>query len=163
MRYAKYLILLLAVLALPAIHSQAQVSIGVQIGPDYGYYHPEPVCAYGYYPYYPFDCAPYGYWGPQWFADGVFIGAGPWYHFYYSHPEFHRGYWGGYGRFRPEPEFRREDRGFRGGNYAFRGEDRGFHGGGREFRGGGGFRGEGGFHGGGEFHGGGRGGHEGRR
>src|SRR5215470_3820170 len=83
--YFKYLALLF-LLAVPAVYSQAQVFVGVHIGPDYGLYNPPPVCAWGYYPYYPFDCAPYGYWGPDWFADGVFIGAGPWYHFYYVHP-----------------------------------------------------------------------------
>ena len=38
-----------------------------------------PVCPYGYYSYYPYACAPYGFYGPQWFVGGVFIGAGPWY------------------------------------------------------------------------------------
>ena len=28
----------------------------------------------------PYSCAPYGYYGPDWFTGGVFIGAGPWYH-----------------------------------------------------------------------------------
>lgn len=92
MRYLKYLVLLAAV-ALPAAYSQAQVSIGVHIGPDYGYYNAPPVCAYGFYPDYPFACAPYGYWGPEWFVDGVFIGAGPWYHFYYTRPQFYRRYY----------------------------------------------------------------------
>jgi len=39
-----------------------------------------PVCAYGYYDYYPYACAPYGFYGPDWFVGGVFIGAGPWFH-----------------------------------------------------------------------------------
>jgi hypothetical protein len=26
------------------------------------------------------NCAPYGYYGPEWFTGGVFIGAGPWFH-----------------------------------------------------------------------------------
>ena len=78
MRYFKYLALLAVVVMLPAVHSNAQVAIGVQIGPNYGLYNAPPVCEWGYYPDYPFDCAPYGYWGPQWFADGVFVGAGPW-------------------------------------------------------------------------------------
>ena len=51
----------------------AQVSIGVNIGPA-------PVCPYGYFDYPPYDCAPYGYYGPDWFANGIFIGAGPWFH-----------------------------------------------------------------------------------
>ena len=52
---------------------QAQISIGVNIGP-------EPACPYGYFDYAPYACAPYGYYGPEWFAGGVFIGAGPWFH-----------------------------------------------------------------------------------
>jgi hypothetical protein len=39
---------------------------------------PPPECPYGYYDYAPYDCAPYGYYGPEWFASGIFIGAGPW-------------------------------------------------------------------------------------
>ncbi len=95
MRYLKYLVLLLAVMALPAMHSQAQVSIGVgvHIGPSYGIYHEPPVCEWGFYPDYPFGCAPYGYYGPEWFADGVFIGAGPWYNFYYARPAYYRPYY----------------------------------------------------------------------
>lgn len=146
MRHLKYLVLL-AVLALPAVYSQAQVSIGVRIGPDYGYYNAPPVCAYGFYPDYPFACAPYGYWGPEWFVDGVFIGAGPWYHFYYIHPEFYRhgyysgrsyGYWGGFRG--DDHRFRGDDRRFRDGD-RFRERGREFHdnGGGR-FRDGGGGR-----------------------
>jgi hypothetical protein len=94
-RYLKYLAFLLALLALPAVHSQAQVSIGVgiHIGPDYGIYHAPPVCEWGFYPAYPFGCAPYGYYGPEWFVDGVFIGAGPWYRFYYVRPAYYRPYY----------------------------------------------------------------------
>lgn len=53
--------------------SSAQIGIGVNIGPA-------PICPYGYFDYAPYDCAPYGYYGPDWFTDGVFIGAGPWFH-----------------------------------------------------------------------------------
>jgi hypothetical protein len=53
--------------------SMAQVSVGVNIGPA-------PVCPYGYFDYAPYSCAPYGYYGPDWFLNGVFIGAGPWFH-----------------------------------------------------------------------------------
>lgn len=138
MRYFKYLALL-AVLAFPAMYSQAQVAVGVEIGPNYGLYNAPPVCEFGYYPYYPYDCAPYGYWGPQWFVEGVFIGAGPWYHFYYLHPA----YWGrfyAFGRFHGERGFRSFDRGFRGGHdfhgeRGFRADNRGFNGGERGFRG----------------------------
>lgn len=41
---------------------------------------PPPDCPYGYYNYAPYPCAPYGYYGPEWFSNGVFIGAGPWFH-----------------------------------------------------------------------------------
>jgi hypothetical protein len=51
----------------------AQIAVGVNIGPA-------PVCPYGYFDYPPYDCAPYGYYGPDWFADGIFVGAGPWFH-----------------------------------------------------------------------------------
>lgn len=57
----------------------SQVSIGVNIGPA-------PVCPYGYFDYPPYDCAPYGYYGPDWFVGDVFIGAGPWFH---GRPDFH--------------------------------------------------------------------------
>jgi hypothetical protein len=51
----------------------AQISVGVGVGVA-------PVCPYGYFDYAPYDCAPYGYYGPDWFAGGLFIGAGPWFH-----------------------------------------------------------------------------------
>ena len=96
MRYLRYLALL-SIFLLPAAYSQAQVAVGIRVGPGYGYVGAAPACAYGYYAYYPYACAPYGYYGPQWFAGGVFIGAGPWYHGYYGH-----GYYGrGYGYYRP--------------------------------------------------------------
>ena len=53
--------------------AQAQVSVGVDIGTA-------PDCPYGYYDTAPYGCAPYGYYGPEWFSGGVFIGAGPWFH-----------------------------------------------------------------------------------
>jgi hypothetical protein len=59
--------------------SSAQVSFGVNVGAA-------PVCPYGYYDYSPYQCAPYGYYGPEWFSNGVFIGAGPWFH---GHDGFH--------------------------------------------------------------------------
>jgi len=139
MRHFKYVLILLAFLALPAVHSQAQVAIGVQIGPDYGYYNAPPVCPYGYYPDYPFGCAPIGYWGPEWFADGVFIGAGPWYRWYYTHPRYYRGfysrpYYRSYDRVIVQRDFDR-DRFYRRHEYReryFRDRDRGFRD--RDFR-----------------------------
>jgi hypothetical protein len=81
-------------LAVGAPKAAAQVSVGVNIGPA-------PVCPYGYYDYAPYTCAPYGYYGPEWFTNGVFIGAGPWYrgpeHFHGhvdNHFDPHHGYHG---------------------------------------------------------------------
>jgi hypothetical protein len=53
--------------------SQAQLSIHINVGAA-------PVCPYGYFDYAPYGCAPEGYYGPEWFVRGVFIGAGPWFH-----------------------------------------------------------------------------------
>lgn len=64
-------VMLFAMLASPT--ANAQVSVGVNIGPA-------PVCPYGYFDYAPYNCAPYGYYGPEWFVNGLFIGAGPWFH-----------------------------------------------------------------------------------
>lgn len=51
--------------------SGAQISINIGAPPG---------CPYGYFDYAPYDCAPYGYYGPEWFLNGVFVGAGPWFH-----------------------------------------------------------------------------------
>jgi len=111
MKYLRY-VALLALLAVPLAYSQAEVRVGVGIGVG-GYVDGPPVCAYGYYPDYPYACAPYGYYGPNWFAGGVFIGAGPWYHGW-GHPYYGRGYGRGYAR-----GF--EGRGYVGHGYAGRG------------------------------------------
>lgn len=150
MRYLR-LLGLLGVCLFPATYAHAQrVVVGIGVGVP-AYYGPAPVCAYGYYGYYPYGCAPYGYYGPEWFVDGVFIGAGPWFHGFYGRPYgyYRHGFYG------PRFHGRDFDRGFRGefrGGFHERGEFRG-----REFRGGE-FHGGGGFHGEGRFHGGGRGG-----
>jgi hypothetical protein len=131
------LLALFGLFLIPASYAQAQrVVVGVGVGGP-------PVCAYGYYPSYPYACAPYGYYGPSWFSGGLFIGAGPWFHGFYGG----RGFYG-----RP---------GFYGRGFTGRGP--GFVGRGPVARGfargpvGGGFRGapRGSFHGGGGFHGGG--------
>src|ERR1700686_1796640 len=92
MRYLRYLALL-GIFMLAAGYSQAQVSVGIGVGPSYGYVGVAPVCSYGYYDSYPYECAPYGFYGPDYFVGGVFIGAGPWYNSYYG-----RGGYGFYGR-----------------------------------------------------------------
>jgi hypothetical protein len=60
-------------LLVSAPRESAQVSFGVNIGAA-------PICPYGYFDYAPYDCSPYGYYGPDWFNGGVFLGAGPWFH-----------------------------------------------------------------------------------
>ncbi len=50
---------------------EAQVAVDVGVAPD---------CPYGYYDVAPYNCAPAGYYGPEWFNGGIFIGAGPWFH-----------------------------------------------------------------------------------
>ncbi|MGB9072180.1 MAG: hypothetical protein WCC22_05875 [Terriglobales bacterium] len=123
MKYLRYLTLV-GLLMLPLAYSQAQVRVGVGIGFGPGYV-ATPVCPYGYYSYYPYACAPYGFYGPSWFVRGVFIGAGPWYH------GWGRPYYG-----RPIPPRPFEGRGpFVGRGFEGRGPARGSHGGG-DFHGG---------------------------
>jgi hypothetical protein len=57
--------------AVTAPKTQAQVQVDIGVAPE---------CPYGYYDVAPYECAPYGYYGPEWFTGGVFIGAGPWFH-----------------------------------------------------------------------------------
>ena len=73
MSHAKYLFLFALTATLLSAGSVAPAQIAVSIGPA-------PVCPYGYFDYAPYDCAPYGYYGPDWFSGGLFIGAGPWFH-----------------------------------------------------------------------------------
>src|SRR5271169_3969917 len=90
MRYLRVLALLGACLvAVPFAHAQ-RVVIGVGVGP--GYIGPAPVCDYGYYGYYPYACAPYGYYGPSYFSGGFFIGAGPWFRGGFGGRGFGRGF-----------------------------------------------------------------------
>ena len=51
--------------------TEAQISVSIGVAPS---------CPYGYYDYSPYGCAPYGYYGPEWFRGSAFIGAGPWFH-----------------------------------------------------------------------------------
>ena len=51
--------------------AQAQVSVEIGVAPE---------CPYGYYDVAPYDCAPSGYYGPEWFTGETFVGAGPWFH-----------------------------------------------------------------------------------
>jgi hypothetical protein len=56
---------------LSAQKASAQVAVEIGVAPE---------CPYGYYDAAPYGCAPYGYYGPEWFTGGVFIGTGPWFH-----------------------------------------------------------------------------------
>jgi hypothetical protein len=87
MRYFRVLTILGLFLVCASYASAQRVAVSVGLGAP-AYLGPAPVCAYGYYPYYPYTCAPYGYYDPSWFVGGVFIGAGPWYHGYYGHPVY---------------------------------------------------------------------------
>jgi hypothetical protein len=73
---------------------KSEAQVGINIGAA-------PVCPYGYYDYAPYACAPYGYYGSEWFSGGIFIGAGPWFHGpagFHGHVDnrfdIHRGYGG---------------------------------------------------------------------
>src|SRR5215472_6901991 len=125
MRYLKYAALLgILLFAGAGSVRAAQVRVGVGIGPVY--VGPEPVCAYGYYPYYPYACAPYAHWGPRYYG-----------HAYYGRPGFAyragsayrgapaHGYVGGgyHGSVRAEGGFR--SRSFRGGGGFHEGAGRG--------------------------------------
>ena len=95
MRGLTYTLLTAALgLGLTALAPAAPARVGVSIGI-------QPDCPYGYYDVAPYACAPAGYYGPEWFTGGVFIGAGPWFH---GHDDF-RGH--------VDNHFRR-DHGFRG-------------------------------------------------
>ena len=74
MRHRKIFVLAIMNVVLLGFAGSACPQVTINIGP-------EPVCPYGYYDYAPYHCAPYGYYGPEWFNDGVFIGAGPWYRY----------------------------------------------------------------------------------
>jgi hypothetical protein len=127
MKYLRYLALV-GFLMLPLAYSQAEVRFGVGIGFGPGYVAGPPVCPYGYYSYYPYACAPYGFYGPSYFVNGIFIGAGPWYHgyarSYYGRPYYGRSYYG-----RSFPDRRFDDRRFEGRD---RDDHRSFDGRGRD-------------------------------
>jgi len=114
------------VTVIPATTPTAAAQIAVEIGVP-------PVCEYGYYDYYPYECAPDGFYGPGYFYNGIFLGVGPWWGWGYGHG------WGGH-RF------------YGAGGGRYRGNGRGGYRGGA-------VRGGGGYHGGGGSHGGGHGGH----
>jgi hypothetical protein len=129
MKYLRYFALL-GLLALPLAYSQAEVRFGVGIGFGPGYVSGPPACAYGYYSDYPYACAPYGFYGSNYFVNGIFIGAGPWYHGY-SRPYYGNSYYGRpsygqsyYGRSYSDRRFEGRDR---DDHRAYNGRDRDDH------------------------------------
>src|ERR1700748_1689304 len=74
----------------PATMSKAQVAVQIGAAPE---------CPYGYYEVPPYNCAPDGYYGPEWVSGGIFIGAGPWFHGpdrFYGHVDHHFDFRKGY-------------------------------------------------------------------
>jgi len=57
-------------LTVTAPKAEAQVGVAIGVAPE---------CPYGYYDVAPYNCAPTGYYGPEWFNGDGFIGAGPWF------------------------------------------------------------------------------------
>ena len=77
MRYWKILALPILIVALLSVPRSVPAQVSIDIGA-------EPDCPYGYYDFAPYNCGPYGYYGPEWFTGDVFIGAGPWFHGYHD-------------------------------------------------------------------------------
>jgi hypothetical protein len=73
MRYVKFLAVLAVAGAFLSSGTLAPAQISISIGAP-------PICPYGYFDFAPYDCSPYGYYGPDWFVGGIFLGAGPWFH-----------------------------------------------------------------------------------
>jgi len=73
MRGTTFIVLAAAAGCFAAASANAQVQVGVSVGLA-------PLCPYGYYDAAPYNCAPSGYYGPEWFSGDVFVGAGPWFH-----------------------------------------------------------------------------------
>src|SRR5690348_10902957 len=73
MKWFRFMAIPVLFLVLGALSNKATAQVTINIGVA-------PVCPYGYFNYPPYQCAPFGYYGPQWFGGGIFIGAGPWFH-----------------------------------------------------------------------------------
>jgi len=141
MRGLKTLLGAAVVLAGLAIVPAAKAQIAIEIGVP-------PVCQWGYYEAPPYACAPYGFYGPGYFYNGIFLGVGPWAGWGYGHGwGYHRFHGEGGGRYHGRGGWEAEH-----GHYAHGYDDRG-HGGPHGGDAYGGPRGGGGPHG-GEAHGG---------
>jgi len=87
MSHGKVLVFSVLAVALLSIPSMASAQVGVSIGVA-------PECPYGYFDYAPYDCSPYGYYGPDWFVGGVFHGGGGFYGHVDNRFDPHNGYRG---------------------------------------------------------------------
>ena len=70
MRHLKALAISALAAAAVSCFSSAPAQVSVNIGVA-------PVCPYGYYDYAPYNCAPYGYYGPDWFVGEYSSGPAP--------------------------------------------------------------------------------------
>ncbi len=106
MRYLKYFVLL-GILLMGAGYAQAQVRLGVGVGPVYAGMALRLFARMATTGITRMRARRTAYYGPDWFVGGVFIGAGPWYH---GLDLRSRGYYG-----RPGWAYGRGGYGYRGG------------------------------------------------
>jgi hypothetical protein len=116
MRTLRSVLLIAAIVFCGTAVSQARVFVSFGFGPVIApvpIVYAAPYCDYGYYAYYPYACAPYGYYGDDWFVGGLFIGAGPW-GYGWGTPFGYYGYRAGYG-YQPGRGYFRGGTGIRAG------------------------------------------------
>ena len=101
----------------PTANAQVQVVIGIQ-----------PTCAYGYYDYSPYACAPIGFYGPGYFYNGIFLGMGPWAGWGYGHGwGSHRFVNGGGGRYNGNGGYAANHGSYAGGGTVHASGNGGYH------------------------------------
>ena len=90
LRHLGFMTIAMSLFVATAHIATPQVAVGIGVAP---------ACPYGYYEGAPYNCAPDGYYGPEWFSGGIFVGAGNWYHgpeHFYGHVDHHLDYRKGY-------------------------------------------------------------------
>lgn len=118
-RYKYVALAFVAAICFMVAAPKAQAGVDISIGV-------EPACPYGYYDYAPYACAPYGYYGPEWFSGGVFIGAGPWFHgpdHFHGHVDNHYDVAHGYRGPTPHAGDKAEEGKSFGNGYHFKGNE----------------------------------------
>jgi hypothetical protein len=58
--------------------------VGVEVGAPINL-EVQPNCPYGYYASPPYECVDQGYYAPNYFYNGIFLGVGPWANYGYGH------------------------------------------------------------------------------